>query len=321
MFVIILVVLLVFATLFLLALALFYKDPGRAQVEQRIETALARPLTPDEKVARAKKKIQERRKEPSPLLTWASKTFGRWINRFMPSTMIQDLEGKILMAGYRNIKVTDILAIKGALPLVAILVAAFIFSPKGQFTFAVAGKSLFLSLLMVAFAFFLPDLFLSQKIGERHKEILKALPFSIDIIKICVEAGLDLEGAFARVVGKAKGAFVEELERVLYEVRMGKERVAALTDMAKRVGLADLSAFVTVMVQAEKLGMSIGKVLDIQANEMRIKQSQRAREQAAKVPVLMMIPMVLFILPAMFVVILGPAMIQIMKTLTAGGGL
>jgi len=316
------IVFLIFATVLLVLLALLYKDPEKQQTQERMETVLTKPLTPAEKAAIAKKKMESRKTEPSKLLVWLSETVGKSINGFMPATVIEGLENKIIAAGQRNMKVTDLLATKAALAFMAAVVAIFMFSPKGHyFNFAIAGKSLFLAIGMISGAFFLPDLSLSQTIQKRHKEILKSLPFSVDLIKICVEAGLDLEGALARVCVKGKGALVEELERALYEIRMGKERIIALADMAKRINLPDLSAFVTILIQSEKVGMSIGKVLEIQSGEMRIKQSQRAREQVAKTPVIMMIPMVLFILPALFIVILGPAMIQIMTTLTAGGGL
>ncbi|MFA5929015.1 MAG: type II secretion system F family protein, partial [Candidatus Margulisiibacteriota bacterium] len=286
-----LIVVLIFITVLVALVALFYQDPNKAQLQERMDTVLTKQRTPAEKIALAKKKMQEKRKEPSLLLTWLSGNFEKYASRFLPSTVLKNLEGKILMAGYHDVKETDIMAVKGALPFLAVILAIFLFSPQGKLlTFAVAGQSLFLTLVMVTVAFFLPDLFLSQKVKQRQKEIFKALPFAIDVIKICVEAGMDLEGAFARLVTKSKGPLVEELERVLYEVRMGKERVIALADMSKRVGLADLSSFISVMIQAEKLGMSIGKVLETQSAEIRIKQSQRAREQAVKIPVLMMLP-------------------------------
>jgi len=313
-----LIVFFIFFTILFLVYAFVNNDPDKANLQKRINVAFAKAKSPAEKMALARQKMQTRKKEPSLLLTWLSKSLGQFSSRFLPSAMLKGLEAKILMAGHRNLKVTDILAIKGILPFVAVILAMFIFSPQGQISFSVAGKSLFLTLVMVTVAFFLPEIFLSQEITKRHKVIFKELPFAIDIIKICVEAGLDLEGAFARIIAKSKGPLVDELERVLYEVRMGKERVVALSDMSKRVGLSDLSSFISVMIQAERLGMSIGKVLDTQSNEIRIKQSQKAREQAVKIPVLMMLPMVMFILPAMFIVILGPAMIQIMTTL--GGG-
>ena len=307
-------------TVAIIASTFLDKDPNKSQLKHRFKAALAKPLTAAEKAIIAKNKKQVKKQEPSVLVANLTKSFGQVVNRFLPSTMLQNLERKLIMAGQRNLKVTDILAIKGALPFVAIIIAIMLFSPEGQISFSVAGKSLFWTIIMIVVAFFLPEIMLSQQITQRQTLLLKELPFSVDMIKICVEAGLDLEGAFARIIGKSKGPLVEELERVLYEVRMGKERTAALADLGKRVGLADLSSFVSVLIQAEKLGMSVGTVLEMQSSEMRIKQSQRAREKAAKIPVLMMLPMVMFILPAMFIVILGPAMIQIMAALSGSGG-
>ena len=313
---IVFIALLVFVTIILFVVALLYKDPQQSVMKERMESAAARPLTPAEKMELAQKKLRDKkRKEPSVLLTWLSGGLGKQVNRFLPSNMLVKLESKILMAGHRGIKVTDILAIKGALPFVAIVLATILFSPKGQFDPSMAGKSLMMTLVMVTVAFFLPDIFFGQEISKRHNLIMKSLPFTVDMIKICVEAGLDLDGAFTRIINKSSGPLVDELERALYEIRMGKERSLALNDLSSRVGLSDLSSFVSVLVQSEKAGMSIGQVLETQSNEMRIKQSQRAREKAAKIPVLMMLPMVIFILPAMFLVILGPAMIQIMTTL------
>ncbi|MFH1486902.1 MAG: type II secretion system F family protein [Chloroflexota bacterium] len=165
--------------------------------------------------------------------------------------------------------------------------------------------------------YLLPSLWLGLEISSRQKQIERRLPDAMDLITICVEAGLTLEAAFARVVTRTKGPLADELRRALQEVNMGKARSKALKDIGKRTGVADLQSILAALVQGEEMGTGIANVLRVQSDAMRVKRQQRAQEQAHSAPVKMLFPLVMFILPAMFVVILGPAAIRLFDVFTS----
>ena len=162
----------------------------------------------------------------------------------------------------------------------------------------------------------LPYGYIQGKAQARTHEILKALPFTLDLLSISVEAGMALDGAMAIVQEKSRGPMADELGLTLREIRLGKGRNEALIDMADRVNLDELKSFITAVTYIAKLGGSLVDVIRIQANAMRIKRRQRAEEKAMKTPVKIMIPLVLFIFPSMFVVILGPAAITMIEQMS-----
>jgi tight adherence protein C len=176
----------------------------------------------------------------------------------------------------------------------------------------------FLGIVIPGFAVLLglimPKVWLDNRAGHRQKAILKSLPDAFDLITTCVEAGLGLEAALARVSEKVEGPFGEELNIMLREVAMGKLRRDALREVAERTGVPDLTAFINAVVQAESMGTSIAAVLRVQAEQMRTKRRQRAEQQAQAAPIKMMFPLVLFIFPTLFIVILGPAAISIYES-------
>lgn len=199
------------------------------------------------------------------------------------------------------------------------------------FSFAFPGAMIFFTILMkmpanvvvgfslIAFAVgvALPYVLLKQKIVTRKKHILKDLPDVLDILTVSVEAGLGFDGALAKLSEKMKGALVEEFTRVLQEIRMGVPRRDALHALGMRCDVPDLTLFTTSLVQADQLGVSIGNVLRVQSAGMRQKRRQRAEEKAMKAPIKMMLPLVIFIFPTIFIILLGPALIQIMGTFTS----
>jgi tight adherence protein C len=162
----------------------------------------------------------------------------------------------------------------------------------------------------------LPYGYIQGKAQARQHEIRKALPFTLDLISISVEAGMALDGAMAIVQEKSTGPMAEELGLTLREIRLGKGRNEALVDMGDRLGVEELKSFVTAVTYIARLGGSLVDVIRIQAQAMRIKRRQRAEEKAMKTPVKIMIPLVLFIFPSMFIVILGPAGITMMEQMT-----
>jgi len=167
-----------------------------------------------------------------------------------------------------------------------------------------------------AFAgFFLPHLMLTSKITRRQKEIRKAMPDALDLLTICVEAGLGFDAAMSKVSEKWENQLSLAFARVIREVQLGKVRREALKDMSDRLGIPEMTSFVAAIIQSEQLGVSMAKVLRIQSDQMRVKRRQRAEEEAHKAPIKMIIPMALLIFPSIMIIILTPAALQIMNSL------
>jgi len=164
----------------------------------------------------------------------------------------------------------------------------------------------------------LPINWLRRKAAARQGKIQRALPDTLDLITVSVEAGLGLDAALAKVVEKTRGPLRDEFGRVLQEVGLGKVRRIALRDMSSRVDVADLTSFVSAIVQADQMGLGVAEVLRAQADEVRLKRRQRAEETAMKAPVKMLFPLVCFIFPAMMTVLLGPAVYRIYESIISG---
>ena len=170
----------------------------------------------------------------------------------------------------------------------------------------------------LALGYYFPVLSLRSKISKRQQNIVKALPDALDLLVICVEAGLGFDAAMGKVYEKWDNELALAFGRVLREIQLGKLRRDALKDMSSRMDVPDVNAFTAAIIQAEQLGVSMAKILRIQSDQMRVKRRQRAQEKAQQAPVKMMIPMVLLIFPSIWVVLLGPAVIQLMNTNSGG---
>jgi len=164
----------------------------------------------------------------------------------------------------------------------------------------------------------MPGIWLGQEIKKRKTNIVKALPDALDLLTIAVEAGLAFDSGIQRVAEKWDNELSKEFRRVLQDMRLGRTRRDALKDLAERTGVEDVQTFTAAIIQADQLGVSMAKILRVQSDQMRIRRRQRAEELAQKAPVKMLFPMVFLIFPALFVVILGPAVPRITQ---AFGGL
>lgn len=247
---------------------------------------------------------------------WVSRFMGL-LARAMPSTAAAGVELKLQRAGDPfKLTAPEFLGIKTLTIVVcgAAGIALFFLSTQSQAYIRVLE-------LVIGFVvgITLPDYLLDNAIKERQMKIRKALPDTLDLLVVSAEAGLGFDAAVARVVEKVKGPIADEFKKVLDEMQIGRSRIEALKSMANRVGTMELTTFAAAIYQADLLGVSIAHVLRVQAETLRSQRNIRAREAAAKMPVKMLFPLVFFIFPAIFVVILGPGAIQIFQALGLAG--
>jgi tight adherence protein C len=226
------------------------------------------------------------------------------------------LRVRFFNAGIRNERTPLFyFAAKTALPLLLALPAYIFFSVWMK----AEGMTLLLDVAMVALlGCYLPNLILWRLVKVRQREIFETFPDAVDLMLVCVEAGLGLDAGLTRVAGEIKltsVALAEELHLTNLEVRAGGSREKALKNLARRTGVEELDTFAVMLMQADKFGTSVGDSLRVFSDDLRHKRQTRAEERAAKVPTLLLIPMVLFIFPSIIMVIMGPAAIQIIRTM------
>ena len=174
-------------------------------------------------------------------------------------------------------------------------------------------KALLITIMLILLINFAFRFYIASKITARKNSITKDLPFTLDLITVSVEAGLSFDGAIARVVNNIQGDLSSEFGKTLKEIRMGIERKIALRNMSDRCGIKEISTFITSIIQADDLGVSLSNVLRIESEQLREQRKQAAREKAMKAPIKMLFPLIIFIFPTIFVIILGPAVIKIME--------
>ena len=287
---------------------------SRNTARQRLENTLA-------------PKAHQRQQEPSQWLETLARAATPLAKISVPDEGWESssLRRRFMQAGLRNPTTPVIFyAIKTllafGLPLL-LWITLFIFT-RGVPT----QKFITLAGLICAAGFYLPNLVLNHLTRSRQREILEALPDALDLLTICVEAGLSLDAAVARVANEIELKSVtlaEELQLLTLELRGGYGRAAALRKLALRTGIADLDSLVAMLVQSEKFGTSIGESLRVHSGVMRAKRQSRAEERAGKVAVKLIFPLVLCIFPAILVVVAGPPVIRIVKvlpTLVGAGG-
>ena len=231
-------------------------------------------------------------------------------SRLSPSKTKADMELKLELAGKpNNWGSTEFFGIRiFAGIILGVLIFLVVMISQGFMTalFAAGGAA--------ALGFFLPILWLRSKTRARQTEIIKSLPDALDLLTITVEAGMGFDGALQKVAEKWDNELAKGFSKVVQEMRLGIPRREALRNMDRTMGVPDVTTFVAAIIQAETLGVSIAKILRIQSEQMRTKRRQRAEEQANKAPIKMLFPMVFLIFPALFIILLGPAVLIIMET-------
>ncbi|WP_235530736.1 type II secretion system F family protein [Phycicoccus sp. Root563] len=197
--------------------------------------------------------------------------------------------------------------------------ALIVFALIGFVLGGLSVRGLLFAVIGAALGFFLPDLLLMNAGQKRQEELRLGLADALDMLTVCVEAGQGFDAALMQVAKSTTGPIAGEFARVLSEIQIGKSRGEAFSSLARRTSVTEAKTFVSALVQADRLGLPIGAVLREQSNQMRLVRRQRAEEKAQKVPVKILFPMLLFIFPALFIVIIGPGAIRIVDTFSGGG--
>jgi tight adherence protein C len=246
-----------------------------------------------------------------PLAARLSESMGR-----MASSSFQDkAEKRLALAGNPgNLRVADWLGIKAVAAVVGALLFVFIFGIVGFMALPPVLRILMAGIGLL-FGYTIPEFWLGGRVKKRQHAVLLQIPDALDLLTISVRAGLGFDAALAKVVEKLEGPLTDEFRRALAEVRVGRTRREALRDIVPRTEVAPLTNFIGAIIQAEQLGVSISKVLQVQSEQLRIERRQRAEEMAAKAPIKMLFPLVGCIFPSLFIIILGPAIILIMQNL------
>jgi tight adherence protein C len=240
----------------------------------------------------------------------AATALARGVLRISPKSTVDSINSKLLAAGLgRKVSPTTFLAAKAILAgggvAFGLLVAA-----AGQGT---SGRGLLTMFGLAFMGFFVPDTVVTFKARARRERIQAELPDSLDLLAVSVEAGMGFDGAISKLTEHMRGPLAEEFGLTLGEMRIGESRQEALKKMAERVATPEMASFTRAVIQADQLGISLGRILRLQAGDARNRRQMAAEERAMKAPIKMLFPTVLFIFPAMFIVILGPAFLNLSK--------
>ena len=240
----------------------------------------------------------------APLREWLA----GWALKANPRMSIDGIAMKLLSAGLgRRISPTGFLAFKGGTALAGLFFGTMIGRAGG------VGAALLAALFLGALGFFAPDYAVTLKARSRRERIRADLPDALDLLAVSVEAGLGFDAAVGKISEHMEGPLAEEFALTLSEMRIGESRQEALKRLAERVDAPELSAFVRAIIQADQLGTTLGRILRVQAADSRLRRQAAAEERAMKAPIKMLFPTVLFIFPAMFLVILGPAILNVQQ--------
>lgn len=282
-------------------------SPGEVSVATRLAriAGIAAPAQEEQKFAdRQKERVRD---------TLAN------VGKLLPATPTDKASRTQLMmirAGYRSSEA--LMAMRGVKLLTPIGALALAY-----FTGAYRYNPFLVPVISFGLGYLIPDMWLSWRVNARQHKLRKALPDALDLLVICVEAGLGLDQALMKVSQDMKVshlALSEELQLVNMEMRIGKSRIDSLRELARRTGLDDIKALVAMLIQTERFGTSVAQSLRVYSDDMRLKRRQRAEEMSAKTSVKMVPPLVFFIFPALMVVILGPAIITLMRQFSNGLG-
>lgn len=236
--------------------------------------------------------------------------------RFTPQKTLESTTRLLELAGNpRNMRAAEFIVVRG---VVTVFLAALVFLMMSRGS-AELSKRLLYTLGAAVLGWYMPWMLLRSMVDRRKEAVIKKLPDALDLMTICVDAGLTFNAAMQKVDEKWDDPLANEFGRVIHEMQLGKSRRQSMRDMADRIDVPDVTSFIAAVLQADQLGVGIGKILRIQSEQMRIKRRQRAEEKAQQAPVKMLFPMVFLIFPSIFIVLLGPAGFQVMRSNSLGG--
>ncbi len=238
--------------------------------------------------------------------------------RFTPQNWLSRINRRLELAGRSSrMDATVFLTLQF---IFGILVGGLTFTLLRLLGNNIPSGSIFLfTLVMTLLGFYIPHFQLSSSITKRQKQVRKDLPDALDLLTICVEAGLGFDAAMSRVAEKWNSQLSMSFARVIQEIQLGKLRREALHDMQDNIGISELTSFVAAIVQSEQLGVSMAKVLRVQADQMRVRRRQLAEEEAHKAPIKMLVPMAFIMFPSLLIILLAPAVMQIIESGIFGG--
>lgn len=294
-------------TLFSLYFVLKLFEP-KFRVKKRLDifVNLDKTEMADEENQRTEKETRVK----NPMTNFRS-TLNDYIGKNISSKKEQNLEKKLLQSGNpMGMNAVDFQVLK----LVLNIMMPAIFAVYGKLLKLGFGGAAIFAVLGLALSVLVPEYYIKQKIKQRYKQALKELPDFLDLLTVCLEAGLGFDGALNKVIGKRTGVLSAEFHICIEEIRLGKTRREGLTGIRDRLEFDEMKSLINSILQAEKLGISIVQVLRIKSEEEREKRRQRAEEEAMKAPIKILFPLVLFIFPSIFTVLLGPAIIQLIST-------
>ncbi|MEJ2547892.1 MAG: type II secretion system F family protein [Gemmatimonadota bacterium] len=297
-------------------LAVMFMVVAAAEFVPARDRNITRKLSELEEIASSRTLAQKRRRQTKrdQLEVWLE-TLGEKVAEGRDD--VGAIRTKLLQAGYRSPRAVSLYYSIRVLSVVAAAILIIVLAPA----MGLSGNRLLIWIGAAAAAgWMLPSGVLSRKVRLRQKELQKALPDTLDMLVVCVEAGLGLNQAIVRVsdeVEHISAAMSEELQIVNLEIRAGTPREDALRHLGERTGLKDIQGLVAMLIQTDRFGTSIAQALRVHSDDLRVKRRQRAEEQAAKTTIKLVIPLAIFVFPAMFVVILGPAVLSIMESFSS----
>jgi tight adherence protein C len=239
----------------------------------------------------------------APLMTRMAKL----VLRVNPRASTDSVAKKLMAAGMRRTSPNGFMAMQGTLAIAGFLFGLLVFGAVNP------AKSLLFAIGFGVGGFVAPGLLLNSRVKRRQTAVAADLPDALDLLSVSVEAGLGFDGAVQKLTEYMNGPLIEEFELALGEIRIGEGRQEALKKMGERSSSQEMSSFVRALIQADQLGISLGRILRIQASDTRLKRQLLAEEKAMKAPIKMLFPTVMFIFPAMFIVVLGPAFLNLSK--------
>lgn len=301
-----LILIIVFVSIFVLFTIGVYRCTGQYSVQRRIDE-LKSGLQVESIDEEMKKSFAER------VILPAAASFASKIRTVLPQEATTSARDKLVMAGmYPGMNEMHFLGICWFMGFLFMFVSIFITKTLLELD---ALWQVCMAVALFIAGYLLPRVMLNTQIQKRQEEILVTFPYALDLLAICVEAGLGFDSALGYVMKKTHGPLADEFAKTLNEIRLGKPRVEALVDLGRRLGVEDVRSFITAVVHVNKMGGSITDSLRVQADMVRVKRRHRAQEKVMKAPIKIVFPLVFCIFPALFVVVLGPAVIAIAREL------